>query len=223
MAEQRPLAELQVGVWGRVRAPIRCSGTVIASRSHRPLTVDPQGSAAPALAKRGGPIVSRHRPKFANKLKPRQRAALNLSASASHSPALAGDQLAGAGRLAGQLSLVQEDALALLVHLGDARAALQAAQVLPGRGCSFRGAARLHVACPGLLARASRLSSWRFAQQHRGARQRASARWPMQRLRQPLMRQPHRQQRDRPRLAFAGRCRMSFSGVPCGGGRSLYW
>lgn len=71
MAEQRlPLAELQVGVWGRVRA----LDTLLRDRDrievYRPLTVDPKEARRLRYAKRGGPIVSRHRPKFANKLKP---------------------------------------------------------------------------------------------------------------------------------------------------------
>jgi uncharacterized protein len=65
------LDELQVGVWGRLR-PL---DTVLRERDrvevYRSLTVDPKEARRQRYAKRGGPIVSRHRPKFANKLKPK--------------------------------------------------------------------------------------------------------------------------------------------------------
>lgn len=66
----QPLTELQLGVWGRLRpldTPLRERDRV---EVYRPLTVDPKEARRLRYAKRGGPIVSRHRPKFANKLKP---------------------------------------------------------------------------------------------------------------------------------------------------------
>lgn len=66
----QPLTELQVGIWGRQRAldtPLRERDRV---EVYRPLTVDPKEARRLRYAKRGGPIVSRHRPKFASKLKP---------------------------------------------------------------------------------------------------------------------------------------------------------
>ncbi|MEO3691142.1 RnfH family protein [Roseateles paludis] len=66
----QPLEALQVGVWGRQRpldTPLRDRDRI---EVYRPLTVDPKEARRLRYAKRGGPIVSRHRPKFANKLKP---------------------------------------------------------------------------------------------------------------------------------------------------------
>jgi uncharacterized protein len=62
-AQTRPLEELRIGIWGRVR-PL---GTPLRERDrievYRPLTVDPKQARRLRYAKRGQPIVSRHRPK----------------------------------------------------------------------------------------------------------------------------------------------------------------
>lgn len=65
MATQPDLSALRVGVWGRVR-PL---DTALRERDrvevYRPLTVDPKEARRQRYAKRGTPIVSRHRPKHA--------------------------------------------------------------------------------------------------------------------------------------------------------------
>ena len=62
-AHSQPLAELRIGVWGRVR-PL---DTVLRERDrievYRPLTVDPKEARRQRYANRGERIVSRHRPK----------------------------------------------------------------------------------------------------------------------------------------------------------------
>ena len=64
-AQSRPLDELQIGVWGRLR-PLT---TLLRERDrievYRPLTVDPKEARRLRYAKRGERIVSRHRPKHA--------------------------------------------------------------------------------------------------------------------------------------------------------------
>jgi len=61
-AQNRPLAELRVGIWGRVR-PL---DTLLRERDrievYRALTVDPKEARRLRYAKRGERIVSRHRP-----------------------------------------------------------------------------------------------------------------------------------------------------------------
>ncbi|MGM9480964.1 RnfH family protein [Roseateles sp. NT4] len=62
-AHSQPLGQLRIGIWGRVR-PLE---TVLRERDrievYRPLTVDPKEARRLRYAKRGQPIVSRHRPK----------------------------------------------------------------------------------------------------------------------------------------------------------------
>lgn len=64
-AQSQPLEALRIGIWGRVR-PL---DTVLRERDrlevYRPLTVDPKEARRLRYAKRGQPIVSRHRPKHA--------------------------------------------------------------------------------------------------------------------------------------------------------------
>ena len=63
MAQSQDLADLRIGIWGRVR-PLH---TVLRDRDrieiYRPLTVDPMEARRLRYAKRGERIVSRHRPK----------------------------------------------------------------------------------------------------------------------------------------------------------------
>lgn len=66
----QPLEALQVGVWGRQRPLDTLLRELDRVEVYRSLTVDPKEARRQRYAKRGGPIVSRHRPKFANKLKP---------------------------------------------------------------------------------------------------------------------------------------------------------
>lgn len=59
----RPLGELRIGIWGRVRpleTPLRERDRI---EVYRPLTVDPKEARRLRYAKRGERIVSRHRPK----------------------------------------------------------------------------------------------------------------------------------------------------------------
>ena len=62
-AQVQPLEALRIGIWGRLR-PL---GTLLRERDrieiYRPLTVDPMEARRLRYAKRGQPIVSRHRPK----------------------------------------------------------------------------------------------------------------------------------------------------------------
>ncbi len=61
-AQSQPLAELRIGIWGRVRAlstPLRDRDRI---EVYRPLTVDPMEARRLRYAKRGERIVSRHRP-----------------------------------------------------------------------------------------------------------------------------------------------------------------
>lgn len=62
-AQLQPLDELRIGIWGRVRpleTPLRERDRI---EVYRPLTVDPKEARRLRYAKRGQPIVSRHRPK----------------------------------------------------------------------------------------------------------------------------------------------------------------
>ncbi len=62
-AQGQPLDELRIGIWGRVRpleTPLREKDRI---EVYRPLTVDPKEARRLRYAKRGQPIVSRHRPK----------------------------------------------------------------------------------------------------------------------------------------------------------------
>ncbi len=62
-AQTRPLGELRIGIWGRVRpleTPLRERDRI---EVYRPLTVDPKEARRLRYAKRGERIVSRHRPK----------------------------------------------------------------------------------------------------------------------------------------------------------------
>ena len=62
-AQRQPLAELRIGIWGRVRplqTPLRERDRI---EVYRPLTVDPMEARRLRYAKRGQRIVSRHRPK----------------------------------------------------------------------------------------------------------------------------------------------------------------
>lgn len=64
-AQSQPLAELRIGIWGRVRpldTPLRERDRI---EAYRPLTVDPKEARRLRYAKRGERIVSRHRPKHA--------------------------------------------------------------------------------------------------------------------------------------------------------------
>lgn len=61
-AQSRPLDELRIGIWGRVRSldtPLRDRDRI---EVYRPLTVDPKEARRQRYAKRGQRIVSRHRP-----------------------------------------------------------------------------------------------------------------------------------------------------------------
>lgn len=64
MADQeQPLESLRLGIWGRVRplsTPLRDRDRI---EAYRPLTVDPKEARRQRHARRGGRIVSRHRPK----------------------------------------------------------------------------------------------------------------------------------------------------------------
>lgn len=63
--QHQPLQALRIGIWGRVR-PL---DTLLRERDrlevYRPLTVDPKEARRLRYAKRGQPIVSRHRPRHA--------------------------------------------------------------------------------------------------------------------------------------------------------------
>ena len=62
-AQRQPLDQLHVGIWGRARplaTPLRERDRI---EVYRPLTVDPKEARRLRHAKRGQPIVSRHRPK----------------------------------------------------------------------------------------------------------------------------------------------------------------
>ena len=62
-AQGQALAELRVGIWGRVRplqTPLRERDRI---EVYRPLTVDPMEARRLRYAKRGERIISRHRPK----------------------------------------------------------------------------------------------------------------------------------------------------------------
>lgn len=62
-SQHQPLAELRIGIWGRVRplaTPLRERDRI---EVYRPLTVDPKEARRLRYAKRGERIVSRHRPK----------------------------------------------------------------------------------------------------------------------------------------------------------------
>lgn len=64
-AQHQTLAELRIGIWGRVRpleTPLRERDRI---EVYRPLTVDPKEARRLRYAKRGQRIVSRHRPKHA--------------------------------------------------------------------------------------------------------------------------------------------------------------
>ena len=114
-------------------------------------------------------------------------------------------------------------ALALLVGLHDAQAALVACAAAPGRGCSCRPWPRRCVP--------ARPSSWpRRRPPPSCAWSRAPGRRPWARARRKRRREPTRPTRPtrsaRPRRIGAAPSvadRMSCSGVPAGGGRSLYW
>ncbi|MFG6466072.1 RnfH family protein [Roseateles sp. BYS87W] len=58
----QPMADLHIGIWGRVRpldTPLRERDRI---EVYRPLTVDPKEARRLRYAKRGERIVSRHRP-----------------------------------------------------------------------------------------------------------------------------------------------------------------
>lgn len=62
-AQSQPLEQLRIGIWGRLRplqTPLRERDRI---EVYRPLTVDPKEARRLRYAKRGQPIVSRHRPK----------------------------------------------------------------------------------------------------------------------------------------------------------------
>jgi uncharacterized protein len=62
-AQSLPLDQLRIGIWGRVRpltTPLRERDRI---EVYRPLTVDPKEARRLRYAKRGQPIVSRHRPR----------------------------------------------------------------------------------------------------------------------------------------------------------------
>lgn len=62
-AQNLPLEQLRIGIWGRVRplaTPLRERDRI---EVYRPLTVDPKEARRLRYAKRGERIVSRHRPK----------------------------------------------------------------------------------------------------------------------------------------------------------------
>jgi hypothetical protein len=68
--QTEPLAQLRIGIWGRVR-PL---ATSLRDRDrievYRPLTVDPKEARRQRYAKRGERIVSRHRPLAGSSGKP---------------------------------------------------------------------------------------------------------------------------------------------------------
>jgi uncharacterized protein len=64
-SQSQPLDQLRLGIWGRLRplqTPLRERDRI---EVYRPLTVDPKEARRLRYAKRGQPIVSRHRPRHA--------------------------------------------------------------------------------------------------------------------------------------------------------------